>query len=445
MRFKNVNAAVQVSKQNAPITRRLSYEKALNVISVAKIQQLPDANSGESTGKLLRIHLMRLGGEVYKVLIVISVVLQLMCHSAAAVQDSSNSVLKALFGTLASGQRIYSFTLKNRNGMSVTVISYGATVVSICVPDRNGRNQDVVLGYDSLSGYVQDHIHCGGLIGRYANRIGQGRFTLDGRVYHVSINDRGSSIHGGKIGFNKRVWNARVVSEAQNPTVQMKYTSPNGEEGFPGTLKVTVTYSLSNENEFIIKYRAVTDKPTIINLTNHTYFNLSGDPTSSILDEVLMINANEFTPTDSLQIATGEISEVAGTPLDFRRPTVIGLRINKDYSQLKYGMGYDENWVINNYNGRIHKAATLYDPRSGRFMEVFTDQPGVQFYSGNHLNGSIIGKGGVHYRPRCALTLECQHFPYSPDGRNFPSVVLRPGQVYRQTTIYKFSVARGRI
>lgn len=351
-------------------------------------------------------------------------------------------ITRKLYGTLKSGQKIYAYTLRNTHGMSVEIINYGGAVVSIKVPNRYGKIQDVALGFKNLSGYVNGTTYFGGLIGRYANRIGHGTFSIDGKTYHVSINERGNTLHGGKIGFNKRVWTAKIIRDAKVPTLQMDYTSPNGEEGFPGTVKVRVVYTLTNRNALKLSYRAVTDKPTIINLTSHIYFNLSGDPTSSILDEKLMINANSFTPTDSLQIATGQIWSVAGTPMDFRKPTVIGSRINDDYTQLKYAKGYDDNWVLDDYTGKVRLAATVYDPHSGRFLKVYTDQPGLQFYTGNYLNSSVIGKGGVHYRYRCALTLECQHFPYSP-GKSFPSVVLRPGQVYRQTTIYQFSTKGG--
>lgn len=365
----------------------------------------------------------------------------LMIFAATFTAEASQTIpiQKKLYGTLKTGQKIYAYTLKNHTGMSVTIINYGGAVVSLKVPNRNGKIQDVILGFKNLAGYVNGGTYFGGLIGRYANRIGHGTFTLDGKTYHVSINDRGNSLHGGKIGFNKRVWTAKIIRNAPVPTLQMEYTSPNGQEGFPGTVKVRVLYSLTNQNGLKISYRAVTNKPTIINLTSHIYFNLSGNLTSSILDEVLMINANSFTPTDSLQIATGQIWPVAGTPMDFRKPTVIGSRINDNYQQLKYAKGYDDNWVLNDYNGKVRLAATVYDPHSGRFLKVFTDQPGIQFYTGNYLNSSVIGKGGVHYKYRCGLTLECQHFPYSA-SKKFPSVVLRPGQVYRQTTIYQFSV-----
>ncbi len=357
---------------------------------------------------------------------------------AQATASPAIPITKKLYGTLESGQNIYAYTLKNHQGMSVTIINYGGAVIKLKVPNRNGKIQDVILGFKNLAGYVNGGTYFGGLIGRYANRIGHGTFTLDGKVYHLSINDRGNTLHGGTIGFNKRVWNARIIKNARVPTLQLEYTSPNGQEGFPGAVKVWVTYSLSNDNALKLSYKAVTDRPTIINLTSHMYFNLSGDLTSSILDEKLMINANSFTPTDSLQIATGQIWRVAGTPMDFRKPTVIGSRINDSYVQLKYAKGYDDNWVLNDYNGKVRLAATVYDPHSGRILKVYTDQPGIQFYTGNYLTSSIIGRGGIHYQYRCALTLECQHFPYSPT-KEFPSVVLRPGQVYRQTTIYQFS------
>ncbi len=376
-----------------------------------------------------------------RTLTLIAVAFVSLAMVAQAMARPAIPITREYYGTTKSGQKIYAYTLKNEKGMSATIITFGGAVISLKVPGLDGKVQDVILGFKNLEGYENGSTYFGGLIGRYANRIGKGTFSIDGKVYHVSTNERGNTLHGGKIGFNKRVWNAKIISDAKIPTLQLEYTSPNGEEGFPGTVKVWVTYSLTNNDALELRYRAVTDKPTIINLTSHIYFNLSGDPTSSILDEKLMINANAFTPTNDEQIATGQIWKVAGTPMDFRKPTVIGSRINDNYTQLKYAKGYDDNWVLNDYNGKVHLAATVLDPHSHRFLQVYTNEPGIQFYTGNYLNSSIVGTDGVHYKYRCALTLECQHFPYSP-SKKFPSVVLRPGQVYHQTTIYKFSLKK---
>ncbi len=350
-----------------------------------------------------------------------------------------NSVQKKYFGTLTSGQKIYSYTLTNSHSMSAEIINYGATVVKLKVPDKNGKIGDVILGYDSLSGYVNGSSFFGGTIGRYGNRIGKGRFTIDGKKYQVTINDGENSLHGGIKGFNKEVWKAKIVKE-DPPTVEFTYVSPDGDQGYPGTLTATVRFNLTEKNGLEINYKATTDKPTIVNLTNHCYFNLTANPENTILNQVLMIKANYFTPIDSEFIPTGEIRSVKGTPMDFRKPTVVGSRIHDNYRQLKNGRGYDHNFVLDNYNGKVREVATVYDPGSGRFMKVFTDQPGLQFYSGNFLDGTTKGKYGIYYKHRTALCLECQHFPDSPNHKNFPSTVLRPGHVYRQTTIYQFSV-----
>ena len=348
-------------------------------------------------------------------------------------------VAKELFGALPNGVKIYAYTLTNSKGMSATIINYGATVVRLQVPDRNGKIQDVILGYDDLNAYENGQSYFGGLIGRYANRIEKGQFTLDGKTYQIPVNDQGNALHGGTIGFNKRVWKATILKNARVPSLEMNYISPNGEEGFPGRLDVHVTYSVTDNNELKIQYRATTNKPTVLNLTSHCYFNLSGEPTSSILDETVMINADKFTPTDSLSIPTGQIESVKGTPFDFLKPIDVGARINEDNTQLKYAHGYDDNWVLNGESGKLRQAATVYDPKSGRLMEVLTTEPGIQFYTGNYLNESIVGKGGVRYRYRCALCLETQHYPDSPNHKSFPSTELKPGRVYKQTTIYKFS------
>ena len=365
-------------------------------------------------------------------LILISTLIFFSCN-----KQDHNMVKKELFGTLQNGENIYSYTLTNNNGMSATIINYGATVVNLHVPDKNGKIEDVILGYDSLSSYVKGASYFGGIVGRYGNRIAKGKFTLDGKEYQLPTNNGVNSLHGGTIGFNKRVWEAK---ELNGSTLQLTYVSPDGEEGYPGTLTLTVTYSLTDKDGLKIDYKATTDKPTILNPTNHCYFNLTGNPNNTILNHILMINADKFTPVDSTLIPMGQLEDVANTPMDFRKPTEIGKRINDDFQQLKFAGGYDHNWVLNNYNGSVREAATLYDSTSGILLKVLTDQPGIQFYSGNFLDGKDKGKDGIYYKFRTGLCLECQHFPDSPNEKNFPSVVLKPGETYTQTTVYEFSV-----
>ena len=365
-------------------------------------------------------------------LILISTLIFFSCN-----KQDHNMVKKELFGTLQNGENIYSYTLTNNNGMSATIINYGATVVNLHVPDKNGKIEDVILGYDSLSSYVKGASYFGGIVGRYGNRIAKGKFTLDGKEYQLPTNNGVNSLHGGTIGFNKRVWEAK---ELNGSTLQLTYVSPDGEEGYPGTFTLTVTYSLTDKDGLKIDYKATTDKPTILNPTNHCYFNLTGNPNNTILNHILMINADKFTPVDSTLIPMGQLEDVANTPMDFRKPTEIGKRINDDFQQLKFAGGYDHNWVLNNYNGSVREAATLYDSTSGILLKVLTDQPGIQFYSGNFLDGKDKGKDGIYYKFRTGLCLECQHFPDSPNEKNFPSVVLKPGETYTQTTVYEFSV-----
>jgi aldose 1-epimerase len=349
-------------------------------------------------------------------------------------------IKKQEFGKLPDGREAYLFTLKNQNGSEVKITNYGAIVVSLLVPDRNGKLGDVVLGYDSLDGYVKDKSFLGTIVGRYGNRIAKGRFTLDGKEYQLDINDGENSLHGGSQGFFKKLWDAEPIESKTDPALKLTYLSKDGEEGYPGDVTITVTYTLTKDNELRIDYVATTDKPTILNPTHHSYFNLSGDPTKTILDEDLMINADKFTPIDKGLIPTGILENVINTPMNFLKPTQIGLHINDNNEQLKFARGYDFNWVLNNYNKKVRLAATVYDSSSGRFMEVLTDQPGLQFYSGNFLDGSVIGKKGIKYNYRTALCLEAQDFPDAPNKPNFPSAILRPGETYRQTTIYKFSI-----
>ena len=344
------------------------------------------------------------------------------------------------FGKTSDGQEVSLYTLRNQAGMEVKITNYGGTITSIKVKDRHGKFGDVVLGFDSLDGYVSksNTSYFGALIGRYANRIAHGAFVLDGHEYHAPVNDGPNALHGGLRGFDKRVWEAKDASTARAPQLELHYLSRDGEEGFPGNLSVTVQYSLSGENDLRLDYSATTDKDTVLNLTNHSYFNLAGPGSGDVLKHKLTLEADRFTPIDHTLIPTGALQGVAGTPLDFRKPVAIGARINQDDPQLKFGKGYDHNFVVNHSGQGIDLAAKVEEPHSGRVLEVFTTQPGIQFYSGNFLNGSVHGIGGS-YKFRSAFCLETQHFPDSPNHPNFPSVVLRPGEEFHQTTIFRFS------
>ena len=349
--------------------------------------------------------------------------------------------------TIQLGAGLESFVMANNNGMRITIINYGATIASIEVPDRFGKSADVVLGYPELKNYIGGRFYLGATIGRYANRIERGRFTLDGKAYQLSVNSKGNHLHGGTNGFDKKFWNGRVVECATGPVVELSLRSCDGEEGFPGTMDVRAKYELTSENELTIEYYATTDKLTIINMTNHVYFNLAGPPATSILDHVLTIHADAFTATDNYSLPTGEIRNVENTPLDFRKPIRIGDRIDSNYDQLKFAGGYDQNFIlagvpkgIESENNAVRNVASVYDPSTGRVMEVSTDQPGMQFYSGNNLDGTVVGKGNAPLSRRSGFCLECQHYPDAPNHPGFPSVVLAPGETYRQRTSYKFLI-----
>lgn len=331
------------------------------------------------------------------------------------------------------------FTLKNSKGAEARITNYGAIIQSLNMPDRDGKYEDIVLGFDSIDQYIRRNPFFGAIVGRYGNRIKKGSFVLDGKPYQLTINDGKNSLHGGTEGFDKKFWNVEEIKSNLGSALKLTLTSPDGDQGYPGNLTLTVIYTLTNNNELRIDYHAATDKTTILNPTHHSYFNLTGNPDNSILNNLLMINADEFIPVDGESIPTGELKSVANTPMDFRKPAKIGLRINEDNEQLKNGKGYDHNFVLNDYTGKVRFVASVYDPYSGRFMEVLTDQPGLQFYSGNFLDGTLTGKGGIVYKHRCGLCLEAQHFPDAPNKKNFPPVILKPGEVYNQTTIYKFS------
>jgi aldose 1-epimerase len=327
-------------------------------------------------------------------------------------------------------------TLLNKNGMNARVTSYGGKLMSLWVPDKNGALGDVVLGYDSAEHYINGNPYFGAMIGRYGNRIAKGKFKIDDKEYSLALNNGNNSLHGGPRGFHNVNWQLRQITP---DSIELYYLSKDGEEGYPGNMKVKVTYSLTDENELVIGYEATTDQPTVINLTHHSFFNLSGEGNNSILDHILYINADSYTPVDEGLIPDGRLVSIKGTPFDFTNPTRIGERIDNNDVQLTYGRGYDHNWILKRKANDLELAAKVVDPKSGRMMEVWTTEPGLQFYSGNFLDGTDVGKGGKKYPYRSAFCLEAQHFPDSPNQPAFPSTVLQPNQVYRQTTIYKFS------
>jgi aldose 1-epimerase len=354
---------------------------------------------------------------------------------------SAASITRDRFGTTAAGDPVYRYTLVNTQGMRVRILTYGGIVQSMTAPDRRGHFRDVTLGLRTLKEYQAESPYFGAIIGRYANRIDEGTFTLDGKTYHLPINNPPNSLHGGTIGFDKRLWAATPLRK--NGTVGLRLTrvSPNGEMGYPGTMHVAVTYTLTNSNGLRMDYRATTDRDTIINLTNHAYFNLAGEGSGTVYGQRVRINADHYTPIDSTLIPTGRIAPVARTPFDFTTPRAIGSRIRAGVQQIVFAHGYDHNWVLNGTGGRgaLSLAARAYDPGSGRVLTVLTDQPGVQFYTGNFLDGSIVGISGKTYRQGDAFTLETQHYPDSPNHPNFPSTVLHPGDVFTSSTIYQFS------
>ena len=372
-----------------------------------------------------------------KIIFIIIIALTLVSCNQTEKVNSGN---QTLFGKLADGNEVNLFVLKNTSGAEVKIIEFGAVVTSLKIPDRSGKIEDIVLGYDKLEDYVNGTSYFGAIVGRYGNRIGKGKFVLDGKEYQLSVNDGENHLHGGKVGFNKVLWKGESVKSELGESVKLTYQSKDGEEGYPGNADITVTYTLTENNELIIDYSAVTDKPTIMNPTHHSYFNLSGNFQNTILDNELMIDADYFTPVDNGLITTGELAEVKNTPMDFTKPEKIGKRINDKFEQLSFGKGYDHNWVINNYTGQVKMIANLYDSTSGRFMEILTDQPGLQFYSGNFLNGTSVGKKGEKYNYRTGLCLEAQVYPDSPNKANFPNAHLNPNETYKQKTIYKFSI-----
>ncbi len=347
-------------------------------------------------------------------------------------------IKKRTFGKLPNGEEVHEYTMRNRKGMEVSVITYGGIIRTLLVPDKNGTMADVVLGYDDLQGYLNENPYFGALVGRYGNRIAKGRFTLDGEVYQLATNNIGNHLHGGLVGFDKVLWKTESLPVDKGVALQMTYLSQDMEEGYPGNLEVSVVYWLTDDNELSVAYQATTDKKTIVNLTSHSYFNLSGKQ-SDILSHQLQLNAAKYLPVDETLIPL-EISPVSDTPFDFTNRKVIGQDIDQEHTQLKNGAGYDHCWVLNPSQTEMNLAATLIDPGSGRKMEIYTTEPGIQFYSGNFLDGTITGKRGRVYQRRYGLCLETQHFPDSPNRPDFPSTVLNPGEVYRTKTVHRFSV-----
>jgi aldose 1-epimerase len=354
------------------------------------------------------------------------------------------AVQRAPYGTTAQGRAVSIYTLRNSHGMELRVLDYGGIIVSLKALDRFGRFDDIVLGFDSLEQYMRSSPYFGAIIGRYGNRIAHGRFTLDGRTYTLATNNGPNHLHGGAKGFDKVIWDVSPFERQHSTGLVLRYVSPDGEEGYPGTLRATVTYTLTEGNELIFDYEGTTDRATPVNLTQHSYFNLAGEGDGDVLGHVLTLCANAFTPVDSTLIPTGEIRSVAGTPFDFRAPTAIGARIDQEDEQLRYGRGYDHNFVLDKdraeQRGGATLAARIYEPSSGRVIEVFTTEPGLQFYTGNFLDGSLTGKKGTVYLRRSGFTVETQHFPDSPNHPAFPSTILLPGAEYRSRTLLRFSV-----
>jgi aldose 1-epimerase len=359
----------------------------------------------------------------------------------------SPSITKEVFGTVdaedplhpENGKTVDLYTLDNGRGMEITVLTYGGIIQSITVPDRRHRPANVALGFDNLDDYVERNPYFGNITGRYANRIAGGQFELDGTTYTLATNNGPNHLHGGIYGFDKRIWEATEIHRGSTVGLELTYTSPDGEEGYPGTLDVTVTYLLTKNNSIVMRYQATTDAPTIVNLTNHTYFNLAGEGNGTIYDHQLVIDADSYTPVDPTLIPTGAIDPVAGTPMDFRTPFAIGERIDDgSFEQLLLGQGYDHNWVLNREGDGLELAAWARDPDSGRTLSIFTTEPGIQFYAGNFLDGTLVGTSGRVYRQSYGFALETQHFPDSPNQPSFPTTVLRPGEEYDTTTVFHF-------
>jgi len=360
----------------------------------------------------------------------------------ALIAQAQGTITKQSFGKTDAGENIDLYTLRNTHGVEATITNYGGIVVSLKVPDRNGKFDDVVLGFSDLGGYLKPGPYFGALIGRYGNRIAKGRFTLAGVEYKLAVNNGENHLHGGIKGFDKVVWTGKEMKTKAGPALALTYLSKDGEEGYPGNLTTRVVYTLTNNNELKIDYTATTDKDTVTNLTHHSYFNLAGEGNGDILNTRVTINGSRFVPTDAGSIPLGALRKVSGTPFDFLTAHAIGERINQDDEQLKFGSGYDHTWVINGRPGAMRLAATAYEPASGRVMQVWTTEPGMQFYTGNFLDGTLTGKAGKLYPRRSGFCFETQHYPDSPNQPSFPTTTLKKGATYKSTTIYRFSSRR---
>jgi aldose 1-epimerase len=374
---------------------------------------------------------------------VLSLVIGAACSGPRTVEAPANTtpagpvVKRAPYGTV-DGRAIEEFTLTNKHGVEVRAINYGAIITSIKTPDRTGAMGDIVLGFDSLNGYLGDHPFFGAIIGRYGNRIAKGRFTIDGQEYKLATNNGPNHLHGGNKGFDKRVWDAAIMPGVQG--VAFEYVSADGEEGYPGRLVVEVVYTLTDNNELTVEYLARSDKATHVNLTQHSYFNLAGS--GDILGHELTIDADRFTPVDATLSPTGELAPVEGTPFDFRKSTPIGARIDAPHPQITVGPGYDHNWVLNRAGSGVQRAARVVEPRSGRTLDVSTTEPGMQFYAGNFLDGKLVGRGGQAYGRRSGFCLETQHYPDTPNQPNFPTTLVKPGEKYLTRTVFTFGVSK---
>lgn len=374
------------------------------------------------------------------VLLTLSVILS----SCTNTKNSMELLSTKDFDTTLVNQKVSLYTLKNENGMTAQFTNYGARLVSLWVPDKDGNFKDVVWGYESIEDYLDaTDFFAGPIVGRFGNRIGKGQFSIDGKPYQLTLNNNGNQLHGGANGFFTKVWTAnQFKNDKGEDALEMTYLSPDGEEGYPGNLTLKVIYTITKDNELAINYEATTDSTTIINPTSHAYFNLHGSTTQSTNSHILTINADKYTPTDSLLIPTGEIADLTNTPLDFRQPTAVGERIETDFMALKYGKGYDHNYVLNKSGSEVALAAEVYEPATGIVMKVSTDQPALQFYSGNFMDGVDTGKRGEKHNYRTGIALETQNFPDAPNHSNFPSAILNPGETYKQIAIYKFEVKK---
>jgi aldose 1-epimerase len=360
------------------------------------------------------------------------------CMTPQSNSEEQNTMPGSHFGNLISGEAVTLYTLTNSSGLQIGVIDLGATIVNLMAPDRDGQFADIVLGFDNPQQYITDSPYFGTVVGRYGNRIANGQFELDGETYTLAKNNSGHHLHGGDVGFDKRLW---TVTSSNPNRLEMKLVSPDGDEGYPGELTVRVTYTLDEDNRLTVDYYATTDKPTVVNLTQHSYFNLAGHSAGSAMDHELLINAERYTEVDSELIPTGQLPYVVGTPLDFRQPVAVGARIDEKYPQLVNGGGYDHNWVLTEKAASgSEPAAKVRDPKTGRTLVIYTEEPGIQFYAGNFLDGSIVGKEGAVYNYRNTVVLETQHFPDSPNQPDFPSTRLDPGEVYKTRTVFEFGV-----